>query len=173
MSIIPIRPDNEEENSTTHEPSGSDLAPIDDGLTYKQRLFAEAYTGQAKGNARMAAQIAGYQGDANTLTAYGCRLLQHPTIRAYVHARALAVMSEHETIDHLATYIRNPPSNPIERNAWVKAVETMMKYHGVLTDKVEHSGTVQQQIRQIVVTLTPTDTTIIDSQATEKEEEKE
>ena len=41
----------------------------------------------------------------------------------------------------------------LDMNAWVKAIELMMKYHGMLTDKVEHSGTVEQQVKQMVVYL--------------------
>jgi hypothetical protein len=150
----------------------SEIAPIEtrttdadrlyEGLTHKQRLFVDFYTAESRGNGSDAARRAGYA--APKQEAY--RLLQSADILACIRARARAVMTEYETIDQLAAFIRSGPAHPIERNAWVSAVEKMLKYHGLLTDKVEHSGTVRQQVRQIVVTHRAPE--IIDSTATEQ-----
>jgi phage terminase small subunit len=50
-------------------------------LTEKQRLFAEAYIGQAKGNARQAARMAGYSGDDNVLSQRAFELMRNAKVR--------------------------------------------------------------------------------------------
>ncbi len=146
--IIPI---NNAIEAPDGQPDGFDAYP--DGyehLTLKQREFIEHYLGAANGIAYKAAQLAGYAGDRRTLAPLASRLLHHPAIAACIRARVREVMSEQETVTHLAAVIRTQTSE-IGLNARVKAIELMMRYHGLLTDKVEHSGTVTQQVRQIVV----------------------
>ena len=62
-------------------------------LTEKQRRFAAAYVGPAKGNATEAARQAGYRGNANTLGAVGVENLRKPTVRAEVDRLLEAVRS--------------------------------------------------------------------------------
>ena len=50
-------------------------------LTGKQRLFVEAYVGQARGNATEAARTAGYAGSEGTLAQVGYENLRKPEIR--------------------------------------------------------------------------------------------
>lgn len=137
---------NEKKEITDREADVSE--PAYERLTDKQRSFIDFYTNESRANGTDAARRAGYA--VPRQEAY--RLLQHADILACIRARARAVMSEYETIDHLGAFIRQGPSHPIERGPWVNAVEKMMKYHGLLVDKLEHSGTVQQQVQQIVVT---------------------
>lgn len=153
---------NENKEITEIEPDDSGFAiteydPEYDRLSLKQKEFIEHYLGDAKGIAYKAAQMAGYAGDRKTLAPLASRLLQHPTIAACVRARVREVMSEQETITQLASVIRKETSE-IGLNARVKAIELMMRYHGVLVDKLEHSGTVQQQVKQIVVSYAVTQT---------------
>ncbi len=49
-------------------------------LTLKQQLFINAYVGEARGNATEAARIAGYDGNAVTLSAVGYENLRKPQI---------------------------------------------------------------------------------------------
>jgi phage terminase small subunit len=149
----------------------TNVQSLDDGLTEKQRRFVDAYIGDARFNATEAAQIAGYAGDRNTLHAMGSENLRKPTILAYMRARAMAVMSTHELMEQLAQVIRRDEMEyaqeyrnklghvvavRIDLNGKVKAIELMMKAHGMLTEKVEHSGTVEQQIKQVIVHLNAT-----------------
>jgi phage terminase small subunit len=144
----------ENENSLTHAASESAIAEIEsDGLTYKQRRFVEAYLGEARGNGTRAAEIAGYAGNRDTLKAMASENLAKPYIRAHVRAAAIAVIGEPRVIEELAK-IATTPATPIETNARVKALELLMRFHGMLVDKVEHSGTIEQQVRQIVVNVT-------------------
>lgn len=52
-------------------------------LTYKQRLFVEAYLGEASGNAAEAARIAGYSQPVDV----GGRLLRKSAVQAQIDAR--------------------------------------------------------------------------------------
>jgi len=54
--------------------------PTDRRLTQKQRLFVEAYVGEARGNATEAARLAGYKGNSSTLGAVGYENLQRSVI---------------------------------------------------------------------------------------------
>lgn len=65
------------------------------GLTLKQRLFVEAYLGEANGNASEAARLAGYAEHKVT----GSRLLTNANIRALVQKRvSQAAMSADEVL---------------------------------------------------------------------------
>lgn len=57
-----------------------------DRLTPKQRRWAEAYAGEAKGNAAKAARIAGYSGDNEQLAITGYHNARNPKIRAVLEA---------------------------------------------------------------------------------------
>lgn len=61
--------------------------PSDDDLTEKQRRFVDAYMGEAKGNGTLAARVAGYEGDDNTLAVTASRLLRNPKVRSALNAR--------------------------------------------------------------------------------------
>jgi phage terminase small subunit len=154
----------ENEKSMTYA-AGSDLVPFD-GLTMKQYLFINAYLGEAKGNATEAAALAGYSGSRDVLRSMAAENLAKPAIVAQVRAAAKAVMGEHEVVNHLADVIRKDDlayaqeyrnkhgatvAVKMDMNSKVKAIELMLRYHGVLTDKVEHSGTVEQQVKQMIV----------------------
>ena len=56
-------------------------------LTNKQEAFIRAYIGPADFNGRLAAQIAGYAGDANTLSVVASENLAKPKIREEVSRR--------------------------------------------------------------------------------------
>ncbi len=56
-------------------------------LTLKQKLFVEAYLGEAHGNATEAARIAGYEGNSKTLEAVGRQNLANTRIAALVAER--------------------------------------------------------------------------------------
>ncbi len=53
------------------------------GLTQKQQLFCEYYLGEAKGNIRKAARLAGYASSSD----HAYKLLRAPAIRAFIDAR--------------------------------------------------------------------------------------
>jgi hypothetical protein len=74
-----------------------------DGLTFKQRMFVEAYLGESRGNATDAARVAGYR----LPNMAGPRLLVKAGIRVAIDARIdsaalttsrmLAILSDHAT----------------------------------------------------------------------------
>lgn len=57
-----------------------------DKLTPKQRRWAEAYAGEAKGNGTKAAQIAGYSGTREQLAVIAYNNVRNPKIRAVLDA---------------------------------------------------------------------------------------
>ncbi len=63
-------------------------------LTQKQRLFVEAYIGDAAGNAREAARMAGYSGDDDALSQRDFELVRNPRISVLIGVRVqTAVMA--------------------------------------------------------------------------------
>ena len=62
--------------------------PTDRRLTQKQRLFVEAYVGEARGNATEAARLAGYKGRDTTLAQVGAENLRKPYIASAIEKRA-------------------------------------------------------------------------------------
>lgn len=78
-----------------------------DGFTTKQRVFVEAYLGEAKFNATEAARIAGYQGNDQTLAVVGFENLRKPKIAALVSERINeAAMSANEVLARLSRHAR-------------------------------------------------------------------
>lgn len=61
--------------------------PGADGLTLKQRRFAEYYLGTTNGNATEAARLAGYDTDYDTLRSIGSENLTKPNIANYIAKR--------------------------------------------------------------------------------------
>lgn len=61
--------------------------PTLDHLTFKQRLFVEAYVGRARGNGTEAARLAGYEGDDNTLKSVGSENLRKPDVAKEIQVR--------------------------------------------------------------------------------------
>jgi phage terminase small subunit len=128
-------------------------------LTAKQQRFVERYLGECRGNGARAAREAGYKGDGRQV-AY--ENLRHETIRArveeYLEAEAVSagmILAELSAIalapdSHFITVVR--PADPargipmtvkLDYSAQVKSLELLGKFHGLWTDKVRHSGTVQ------------------------------
>lgn len=77
------------------------------GLTVKQRLFVEAYTGPARGNATEAARIAGYKGNDVTLAVVGSENLRKPQVCDAIQKAAPKV---------------EPVADREERMAWLSAI---------------------------------------------------
>lgn len=77
------------------------------GLTVKQRLFVEAYTGPAQGNATEAARIAGYKGNDVTLAVVGSENLRKPQVCDAIQKAAPKV---------------EPVADREERMAWLSAI---------------------------------------------------
>lgn len=74
-------------------------------LTHKQRLFVEAFLGEASGNATQAARIAGYSGNDNTLAQRGAELVRNSKIAALVEKRVENVaMSADEVLRRLSEH---------------------------------------------------------------------
>jgi phage terminase small subunit len=69
----------------------------------KERLFIKYYLGRAKGNATLAAQLAGYGSNANSSHVLGSRLLRKVTIREAIDAKLdKATMPDEEILARLA-----------------------------------------------------------------------
>lgn len=86
-------------------------------LSEKQRRFVEAYLGRAKGNGRMAAQLAGYQGNHRTLASTANRLLSTNRVRDALRDRRskLGLPTKHEIQHFLANVMRNDDIDPKRR----------------------------------------------------------
>ena len=131
-------------------------------MTAKQKRFCDEYLISL--NATQAAIKAGYTDKyANTNVT---KLLQNTTIKQYLAERMAEkeselIASQDEVLRYLTAVMRgeeqdevmnvNPmgelEKNKIKRQAnQIKAAETLAKYHGLLTDKVELSGKVENPL---------------------------
>lgn len=76
-------------------------------LTPRQRLFVEAFLGEARFNATEAARIAKYSGNDKTLASVGSENLRKPEIQSAVAARiSEAAMTANETLARLSQHAR-------------------------------------------------------------------
>lgn len=129
-------------------------------LTFKERAFADAYLGPAKGNGTDAAAMAGYAATKrHTLAVQGSRLLTKANVRAYMDAALKArAASVGQVLAELTDVALGDPAKtalvlsgefgpvgyefPLRGADKVKALELLAKYHGLLTDRVQHEGEV-------------------------------
>lgn len=118
------------------------------GLTRKQSLFVEAYTGQARGNATEAARLAGYKGNQKTLEAVGRENLGKPRIREAIEKHDEdhpAVMDASElrafwsAVARGGDIVGDPPTRSLMRDR-LKASEMLAKASAMFVKRVEQSG---------------------------------
>ncbi len=129
----------------------------ENGLTAKEELFISHYLGDAKGNGTEAARLAGYKGSDATLATQSWRLLKNAEIRAHIRERLDNVdASAERTIRELSDVafaewrdfllIKTDPKTGetvevrMDLANKVKSLETLMKYHKLLTDKMQLAG---------------------------------
>jgi phage terminase small subunit len=122
-------------------------------LTQKQRLFVEAYIGDAAGNAREAARMAGYSGDDNTLSQRGFELVRIPKIAELIGVRVeAAVMRANEVLGELSAIAKAEWQDFLEirrdkhgdvidatlkLSDKIKSLELLGKYHKLFSDRVD------------------------------------
>lgn len=122
-------------------------------LTLKQRRFAEHYVGEAHGNAKRAAALAGYNyGSDDSLKQMGYQLRNNPGVAAAIvemteanacssaqilHELASIAFSPYN--EHLEVLMRNGEVIRVKMDlaSKVKALELLGKNHKLFTDKVE------------------------------------
>lgn len=141
-------------------------ADMANGLTTKQKAFVDAYIGEARFNATRAALMAGYA--ERSARQSGSDLLSNPVIAARISdelkRRAMpgeAVLAE---LTDIATaewrdYIQiktNPKTGEtievsMDLGAKVKALEILAKAHGLLTDKIDLTGTMTSTVELVGV----------------------
>lgn len=116
----------------------SDLRP----LTERERLFVDAYMGEAQGNGTEAARQTGYRGTAKVLAVQATRLLSKANVQAALAARrdvlsrqSIADATERREI--LTTIARSAQSDATAR---IRAIDVANKMDGAYIEKVEHSG---------------------------------
>lgn len=125
-------------------------------LTVKQRRFADAYLGVARGNATEAARIAGYSDPE--VSAFDCK--QNQAIRAYIDDRLNAesltsaeVLAELTDVaraawKHFVTILEfdddgNPVRVKMDLSSKVKSLELLGKHHNLFADKLHLDATDQ------------------------------
>lgn len=123
-------------------------------MSMKQRRFLEAYVGEAKGNATLAARIAGYKGSESTLRAVASRVLHSHAVSAELEAynaetRTAALLAREEILTRLTAIARGEGDEPhvLQSGETVyappkfsdrlRALELAAKLQGLLVDKVE------------------------------------
>jgi phage terminase small subunit len=129
-----------------------------DGLNLRQTLFVEAYLGDARGNGVQAARMAGYSGTPNVLHVTAARLLRNATVLARIRERVAAITDDTTAILQALWEVASAPTahhmvvtreeqfdadgNRVKEmqvrqdySAKVRALELLMKYHGMLTNK--------------------------------------
>jgi phage terminase small subunit len=96
-------------------------------LTAKQRLFIEAYIGEANGNATQAARIAGYTGTDNTVAQRGFELVRNSKIQPFISQRVTeAAMSATEVLHGLSLIAKDVNERAGDR---IRAYELIGKHH--------------------------------------------
>ena len=83
-----------------------EIDALAEDLTKKELAFAEFYLNEANFNGTRAAELAGYQGSANTLGSTAYKLLRKPAVVAYIKARLDDVMPSGEVLHRLAGIAR-------------------------------------------------------------------
>jgi phage terminase small subunit len=122
-------------------------------LTQKQRLFVEAYIGDAAGNAREAARMAGYSGDDNALSQRAFELVRNPRIAKLIGVRVeQAVMRANEVLGELSAIakadwqdfleIRRDKDGDVidatlKLSDKIKSLELLGKYHKLFSDRID------------------------------------
>ncbi len=114
-------------------------------LTEKQRRFAEAYVGEAKGNGALAARLAGYKGTPKVLSVMGAENLAKPAIAAFIEearsklsSQAIATREERQKL--LTELMRD---DDIEARDRIKACVELAKMQGDYIERhdVKHEST--------------------------------
>jgi phage terminase small subunit len=124
-----------------------------DELTQKQRLFVEAFIGQANGNAREAARAAGYSGDDNALSQRAFELMRNPKVSELIGVRVEeAVMRSNEVLSQLSAIAKGDWQNFLEirrdkdgetvsanlkLSDKIKALELLGKYHKLFSERLD------------------------------------
>ena len=121
----------------TLEPDDSELP----SLTPKQRRFVEAYIGTANGNARKAAELAGYVGSPNTQKQIGYANLKHEGIQAWIKFR-LDNMMACLRADEVLALLTETALTSEKMHHRLRALDLLGKYHAIWTDKLDVSGEV-------------------------------
>ena len=112
-------------------------------LTLKQRLFVEAYTGEARGNATQAARLAGYRGNDKTLAQVGKENLRKPTIANAIKPRledlvGTVVLGRVELQSLWTKWALDESATKNER---VRATELLARSQGLFIEKREVTKT--------------------------------
>ncbi len=122
-------------------------------LTQKQRLFVEAYIGDAAGNGRVAARMAGYSGDDNALSQRAFELMRNSKVAELIGVRVeQAVMRANEVLSELSAIakadwqdfleIRRDKDGDVidatlKLSDKIKSLELLGKYHKLFSDRVD------------------------------------
>jgi phage terminase small subunit len=128
---------------------------MENKLTQRQRLFVEAYIGQANGNGREAARAAGYSGDDNALSSRAFELMRNPKIAELIGVRVEeAVMRSNEVLSQLSAIakadwqdfleIRRDKDGEIISATLkladkIKSLELLGKYHKLFSERFDLS----------------------------------
>ena len=128
------------------------------GLRLKQRLFVEAYLGQAAGNGTEAARLAGYKGSQATLAQVGHENLRKPEISAAVERRVeKSAMESDEVLSELSRVARMDPRIPGAAAPKVRALEILAKIHGLTSERLQISmdrGQLEHALDDLIQQLT-------------------
>ena len=112
-SIIPLSPIQSE------NPQTAQIAPLstNEGLTLKEQLFRNYYLSEARGNGTLAARLAGYEGDDNSLGVMAYHLLRKPKIQNSIQQALETVkMGATEVLERLSTQARGTFADVLDDN---------------------------------------------------------
>lgn len=109
-------------------------------LSEKQRRFVEVYMGKAQGNATLAAKLAGYKGNDNTLGAVGKENLRKPLIAAAIKSRVDKdpAILDREQLQRFWSGVANDPD--VEMRDRIRASELLGKSQAAFVSRREISG---------------------------------
>lgn len=111
------------------------------GLSTKQQLFIDSYLKCF--NATQAAREAGYSGGDNVMAQRGYELVRNSEIQKIISMHfAASAMSADEVLQRLADLARNAETE----NNRIKALELLSKRWGILQDKMEVSGQIENTL---------------------------
>jgi phage terminase small subunit len=115
-------------------------------LTEKQRLFAEFYTGEAKFDATVAAEMAGYKGNFRTVASTASRLLRNDLVRDYLDKKSReaadrsTVITPERLIELLAGFAEDTELNTAHR---LRAIENLCKVFGMNLHQIKVDANVK------------------------------
>jgi phage terminase small subunit len=119
-------------------------------LTGKQKLFADAYIGKAHFNARKAAEMAGYNGDCNSLAVIGSQNLRKLNISSYIEEKLKNFgMGANEVLTRLARIVNGDVDDFLSEDGFFDLKKARQNGKTPLLKKLKQKRTIKQKKTEV------------------------